>query len=340
MAHAEDCKPFYGGSIPLSVSLWFMMKKTTLSDLQNILKNVELKKILVVDAICLYMTELIPHDVLVVLKLNDINYQELFNINGTFLTKELFFLRFLQMQKKEIKNMINDIPKNEYIISPYGLLKGDLEFILTDVKNEEIYVTTSNVLFTHTMYCVLKPIKSLLLSILLSFKFLIKDLIEFIILTNNFFYIGNMRNDNVSFNNLEEAINFLEGENWKLNHENIKFYIKNKKEIFYDNFKFWKEHFKEENIHTCNCKLVAENNLENIFYGNLEKFVFHFKNYKENLKKREIILNFEEEKTINNPMTYYLHKILRIPFANEFKEKKKEVIKMPHKKVTQLKIIY
>ncbi|OED45470.1 hypothetical protein AB836_01055 [Rickettsiales bacterium (ex Bugula neritina AB1)] len=317
-----------------------MIHKTNLLDFKSRLKNIPQKKILVLNSITLYMKDLIPHDKLTILSINNINNEHLFSIEDNFYTKEKFFFRFLQLQKQEIQKIIKNISKDYCIITPYGLMSGHEEFILTDVSNNEIFITTSNILLTHIMYCTLKPIQSLLISIFKNFSFLLKDFIEFIIITNSFINIGNMNNDNMSFRNFLEAIIFLEKENWKFKKENIDIYTKKKKTNFYKDFQYWKKYFKEEDIQVCNCKIVSENSLESIFYGNLNKFNFKLKNYKENKKKREIIINFKEEKIISNPISYYLNKVLKIPFANNFKEKKQEIIKLESKKTFQLKIIY
>lgn len=236
--------------------------------------------------------------------------------NLIFITKSLVFHELLQLHQSYYSEMERHITSNENgtLISPLGVANVDIKFI-NEAPLEHLPFTTiinQNLLNMHQISCSLKPLKSLLITILQFKSFIISDLEEFLILENLVVAYGYISERSISFTCLEKGIRFLQDNHWVLKMHDLSPYVNKKHQDFYNNFLCWKEFFHEESISICECYYTSCKDMNKYtYYGKKENVPAPFME-KVSFPFRQVIVPLAKPQIIKDAKLFYLNKVLKL----------------------------
>lgn len=290
-----------------------------------------------------YLLE-VPSHISINVPINEEKFLQKF-LHFSFLTKEIFFYELERTYQNQYNQEVELLLKNttSTTISPLGVAKTNI-----NINNEEILenLPTTSILNPHFLkihktVCSLKPIKTILLSIMHSCSFLLQDLEEFLILENLVVHFGFLNHKAVICKDIIDGIKYLENNQWIINREKLAFYLK-KQGDFVVTFFYWKTFFKEKDITMCECPLVSSKEVEKFTYYNLKANNYPLSTHKKTIPKRHICMTLDKATRILDPKKFYLETILGFKNPNTTHNKEDTKIKTIKKNILfeELNFIY
>lgn len=244
----------------------------------------------------------------------------------SFLSKEIFLYALQKQYNTNYQNMVQNIIQNhskENLISPLGV--ANVHYQIINEENlfslEKTVIVNNEFLTLHKMVCSLKPIKSILLSILLHNSFLLIDLQEFLILDNLVEEFGFLDIQAHICHSLIDGINILKKNNWKIKEEILMNY--KKQDDLYKTFLYGKKIFQEKDISLCSCHFINYKDVDQYTYYNLEKNIPLIQVNRVILQKRHVIIPLKEAQTIQDNKKFYIENILGFKSVMSENNKKK-----------------
>jgi hypothetical protein len=263
--------------------------------------------------------------------------------NCFFLSKELFFYKLEKLYKDVYDEEIKELLQNPNTVSPLGVANTSLSFTNEeDILSLPLTMKVSEEFFMlHKISCSLKPLKSILITIIFHFSYLLKDLYELLILEKGVIIYGLLNFPNRIFKSFSEGIGFLEKDGWVFEKKIASYHRKNS---LWETFIYWQRIFEEEEIKICSCHFTTHKDLNKYtYYGIKENILLPiFTNNKNKiLASRNLLIPLKTPQIIDNPKKFYMEKILGYkPFFQQNKKTTKPKSLRISNFVEEFKLIY